>query len=84
MMTSPTRPSAGAGEKSNRLAIDGGTPVRHDPLPWEFPGGNRIGAEELLRVRMRRAFDEAHESGQSAVNLGALVAIQSEGSREKQ
>jgi dTDP-4-amino-4,6-dideoxygalactose transaminase len=29
------------------LAIDGGTPVRSRPLPWEFPGGNRMGAEEL-------------------------------------
>jgi 8-amino-3,8-dideoxy-alpha-D-manno-octulosonate transaminase len=34
-------------EQPKQLAIDGGTPVRSRPLPWEFPGGNRIGAEEL-------------------------------------
>jgi 8-amino-3,8-dideoxy-alpha-D-manno-octulosonate transaminase len=48
-MTS-TRPTPAAHEQSNRLAIDGGTPVRTHPLPWEFPGGNRIGTEELKLV----------------------------------
>jgi dTDP-4-amino-4,6-dideoxygalactose transaminase len=28
------------------LAIDGGTPVRTAPLPWELPGAHFIGAEE--------------------------------------
>ncbi|MGE2726278.1 DegT/DnrJ/EryC1/StrS family aminotransferase [Mycolicibacterium pulveris] len=42
-MTSTTTAHDGA----RTLAIDGGTPVRSQPLPWEFPGGNRIGAEEL-------------------------------------
>ena len=50
------RPSSTAHEQSNRLAIDGGTPVRTRPLPWEFPGGNRIGTEELeLVTRVVRA-----------------------------
>lgn len=31
---------------ANRLAIDGGTPVRTEPLPWELPGAHWIGAEE--------------------------------------
>ncbi|MDQ0317621.1 DegT/DnrJ/EryC1/StrS family aminotransferase [Amorphus orientalis] len=34
----------------NRLAIDGGTPVRTDPLPWELPGAHYIGEEELELV----------------------------------
>lgn len=29
-----------------RLAIDGGTPVRTNPLPWELPGVHWIGEEE--------------------------------------
>jgi len=54
-MTS-TRSSTTTDEQSDRLAIDGGTPVRSHPLPWEFPGGNRIGAEELeLVTRVVRA-----------------------------
>ena len=28
------------------MAIDGGTPVRATPLPWELPGAHWIGAEE--------------------------------------
>ena len=28
------------------LAIDGGTPIRAEPLPWELPGAHWIGAEE--------------------------------------
>ena len=35
---------------ANRLAIDGGTPVRTDPLPWELPGAHYIGEEELELV----------------------------------
>lgn len=42
-----TTPGTVADELSDRLAIDGGTPVRSRPLAWESPGGNRIGAEEL-------------------------------------
>ncbi|WP_037545902.1 DegT/DnrJ/EryC1/StrS family aminotransferase [Stappia stellulata] len=30
----------------NRLAIDGGDPVRTAPLPWELPGAHWIGEEE--------------------------------------
>jgi 8-amino-3,8-dideoxy-alpha-D-manno-octulosonate transaminase len=30
-----------------RLAIDGGTPVRTKPLPWELPGAHWMGKEEL-------------------------------------
>ncbi|WP_428030753.1 DegT/DnrJ/EryC1/StrS family aminotransferase [Ancylobacter sp.] len=33
-------------ELSNRLAIDGGVPVRTRALPYEFPGANWIGDEE--------------------------------------
>ncbi|WP_269499413.1 DegT/DnrJ/EryC1/StrS family aminotransferase [Castellaniella sp. S9] len=31
---------------AGRLAIDGGTPVRSRPLPWELPGAHWIGEEE--------------------------------------
>jgi dTDP-4-amino-4,6-dideoxygalactose transaminase len=31
---------------SNRLAIEGGTPVRDTPLPWELPGAHWIDDEE--------------------------------------
>ncbi|MGV0714434.1 DegT/DnrJ/EryC1/StrS family aminotransferase [Mycolicibacterium sp. XJ662] len=34
-------------DEADALAIDGGAPIRTQPLPWEFPGGNRIGTEEL-------------------------------------
>ena len=37
-------------EGANRLAIDGGTPVRTVPLPWELPGAHWIGNEELELV----------------------------------
>lgn len=30
----------------NRLAIDGGLPIRTTPLPWELPGAHWIGDEE--------------------------------------
>ena len=50
MTSMTTRPNAVAHELSNRLAIEGGSPVRSSPLPWEFPGGNRIGKEELELV----------------------------------
>src|SRR6478735_12194236 len=33
-------------ERANRLAIDGGVPVRREPLPWELPGVHWIGEEE--------------------------------------
>lgn len=35
---------------SSELAIDGGIPVRTEPLPWEFPGASFIGDEELELV----------------------------------
>ncbi|MCA1303902.1 DegT/DnrJ/EryC1/StrS family aminotransferase [Nitratireductor aquimarinus] len=31
---------------ANRLALEGGTPVRTAPLPWELPGAHWIGKEE--------------------------------------
>jgi len=34
-------------EAGDRLAIHGGTPVRTEPLPLEFPGVHHMGAEEL-------------------------------------
>ena len=36
--------------KSNRLAVDGGTPVRSTPLPWELPGAYFIDDEEKRLV----------------------------------
>ena len=30
-----------------RLAVDGGTPIRSEPLPLEFPGIHHMGEEEL-------------------------------------
>ena len=40
----------------DRLAIDGGTPVRSEPLAWNTPGGNVIGDAELeLVTRVVRA-----------------------------
>ncbi|WP_244622766.1 DegT/DnrJ/EryC1/StrS family aminotransferase [Microvirga brassicacearum] len=33
-------------ERANRLAIEGGLPVRTTPLPWELPGAQWIGEEE--------------------------------------
>jgi 8-amino-3,8-dideoxy-alpha-D-manno-octulosonate transaminase len=50
MASISAKPGATTHELSNRLAIEGGTPVRSEPLPWEFPGGNRIGQEELELV----------------------------------
>lgn len=38
------------GEHANRLAIEGGAPVRTEPLPWELPGANWIGEEEYELV----------------------------------
>jgi dTDP-4-amino-4,6-dideoxygalactose transaminase len=35
---------------SNRLAIEGGSPVRDTPLPWELPGAYYIGEEEKRLV----------------------------------
>ncbi len=37
-------------EHANRLAIEGGQPVRSEPLPWELPGAHWIGEEELELV----------------------------------
>jgi 8-amino-3,8-dideoxy-alpha-D-manno-octulosonate transaminase len=36
--------------RSNRLAIEGGTPVRSTPLPWELPGAYFIDDEEKRLV----------------------------------
>jgi 8-amino-3,8-dideoxy-alpha-D-manno-octulosonate transaminase len=38
------------GADLDRLAIDGGTPVRTSPLPWELPGAHWIGEEERALV----------------------------------
>lgn len=46
-MTSHPRPNT---DVTTKLAIDGGTPVRNTPLPWEFPGAHWIGDEELALV----------------------------------
>ncbi|MGE0415748.1 MAG: DegT/DnrJ/EryC1/StrS family aminotransferase [Acetobacteraceae bacterium] len=35
---------------SNRLAVEGGTPVREAPLPWELPGAHWIDEEERKLV----------------------------------
>ena len=35
---------------ANRLAIEGGTPVRDTPLPWELPGAHYIDDEEKRLV----------------------------------
>lgn len=43
-----TRPQANSA--SEVLAIDGGTPVRSEPLPWEFPGAGFIDDDELELV----------------------------------
>src|SRR5262245_24348128 len=37
-------------ERANLLAIEGGVPVRSQPLPWERPGAHWIGDEELELV----------------------------------
>lgn len=43
-------------DRANLLAIEGGTPVRSSPLPWELPGAHWIGDEELeLVTRVVRA-----------------------------
>ena len=34
----------------NRLALDGGTPVRTEPLPLEFPGVHHMDEEEVTAV----------------------------------
>ena len=47
-ITKPTKNSTTA--TSGLLAIEGGTPVRTTPLPWEFPGASFIGEEELELV----------------------------------
>ncbi len=35
---------------AEKLAIDGGVPVRTEPLPWELPGSHWIGQEELDNI----------------------------------
>ena len=41
---------------TEKLAIDGGTPVRTKPLPWELPGAHWMGKEEeRLVARVARA-----------------------------
>lgn len=42
--------SVASQEHANRLAIEGGEPVRTAPLPWELPGAHWIGEEELELV----------------------------------
>jgi 8-amino-3,8-dideoxy-alpha-D-manno-octulosonate transaminase len=46
----------GSEDIENRLAIDGGTPVRTEPLPLEFPGVHHMGDEETeVAVRVMRS-----------------------------
>ncbi len=35
---------------TDKLALDGGSPVRTSPLPWELPGAHWMGEEELDNV----------------------------------
>ncbi len=42
-----TREIKSPGEAVDRLAIHGGTPVRSEPLPLEFPGVHHMGEEEV-------------------------------------
>ena len=42
--------ASGIAARANRLAIDGGDPVRVAPLPWELPGAHYIGAEERALI----------------------------------
>ena len=42
--------SATSRHLSNRLAIEGGSPIRDTPLPWELPGAYYIGEEEKRLV----------------------------------
>src|SRR5487761_628060 len=47
-----------APSENEKLAIDGGAPVRTDPLPLEFPGIHHMGEEEIsaaLRVLRSRS-----------------------------
>lgn len=48
-----------SGQQIERLAIDGGTPVRQTPLPLEFPGVHHMDEQEInaaLRVLQSRSF----------------------------
>lgn len=49
-MGDANRGSAHASTEVGKLAIDGGTPVRGQPLPWELPGAHWIGEEEQRLV----------------------------------
>ena len=53
-----------------KLAIEGGTPVRTTPLPWELPGAHWMGQEELdLVARVIKTTSAAapkHLAGMSA------------------
>ena len=45
-----TERSAKASVTSDELALNGGPPIRTEPLPLEFPGGHYIDAEEIEAV----------------------------------
>lgn len=69
---------------SAKLAICGGLPVRQEPLPLEFPGVYRMGAEEeeaVLRViRSRSLFryyglDPQREAAQLEQEFAAFVGV---------
>ena len=47
---------------SNRLAIDGGMPVRSTPLPWELPGAYYIDEEEKRLVDLDYAYMGKNDS----------------------
>ena len=58
MKTAPDKltNSDGAPLREGQLAINGGAPVRGEPLPLEFPGIHRMGEEEInAAVRVLRS-----------------------------
>lgn len=72
------------GVSTAKLAIHGGTPVRRDPLPLEFPGVYRMGTEEeeaVLRVvRSRSLFryyglDPQGEAAQFENEFAAFLGV---------
>jgi 8-amino-3,8-dideoxy-alpha-D-manno-octulosonate transaminase len=67
-----------------RLAIDGGTPVRSEPLPLEFPGIHHMGEEELaaaMRPLMSRSLfryygiDLRHEVDQFESEFASFIGV---------
>lgn len=57
---------------TNRLAVEGGEPVRRTPLPWELPGAHHIGVEE--RALIDRVVDAQSPFRFYGPNLQSMVA----------